>query len=368
MHLVYLSPVHWESFAQRPHKFVEWFHARTGGKVLWLEPYPTRLPNMGDFSRRGSSVDRLLNKSPEWLTVIKPGGLPIEPIPGTDFVNRHRWRKVVDAAEEFARGKQVFLVIGKPSNLALLMLERLKRSVSLYDAMDDFPAFYSGLSRLSMRSREQALARKVDMMWTSSTELMNRWSRTRNDVVLVRNGLDPAVLPVPVDRPPQDVKVFGYLGTIAKWFDWDWLFALAEAQPKDEIRLIGPVFNPPAGQLPANVTMHPACDHATGLRLMTQFDIGLIPFKKTELTASVDPIKYYEYRSLGIPVISTDFGEMRFRSDEAGVFISRQQADVAGVADEALRFGLSDGRDGQFLARNAWNSRFDDTGILTRQQ
>ena len=33
MQLVYFSPVPWASFAQRPHKFVEWFHARCGAIV-----------------------------------------------------------------------------------------------------------------------------------------------------------------------------------------------------------------------------------------------------------------------------------------------------------------------------------------------
>lgn len=44
MQLVYLSPLPWDSFSQRPHQFVEWFHNKHGGEVLWIDPYPTRLP------------------------------------------------------------------------------------------------------------------------------------------------------------------------------------------------------------------------------------------------------------------------------------------------------------------------------------
>ena len=52
MRLVYLSPVSWHSFAQRPHELVRQFHAATQAPVLWVEPYPTRLPVLADLLTR----------------------------------------------------------------------------------------------------------------------------------------------------------------------------------------------------------------------------------------------------------------------------------------------------------------------------
>jgi hypothetical protein len=43
---------------------------------------------------------------------------------------------------------------------------------------------------------------------------------------------------------------------------------------------------------------------------MRQWHAGLIPFVRNALTDSVDPVKYYEYRSCGLPVLTTLFGEM----------------------------------------------------------
>ncbi len=57
---------------------------------------------------------------------------------------------------------------------------------------------------------------------------------------------------------------------------------------------------------------------------MAEFDVGLIPFKQNALTAAVDPIKYYEYRALALPVISTDFGEMHERGDLPGLSATRR--------------------------------------------
>ncbi|KVO05327.1 hypothetical protein WJ70_26980 [Burkholderia ubonensis] len=50
-----------------------------------------------------------------------------------------------------------------------------------------------------------------------------------------------------------------------------------------------------------------------------EFAVGLIPFRLNDLTSGVDPIKFYEYRSLGVPVWSTNFGEMQQRGADDGV-------------------------------------------------
>ena len=96
MRLVYLSPVPWASFSQRPHKFVEWFHARHGGKIIWVDPYPARFPVLADFWRAKAEegiTTRLAKKgnTPVWLTVLRPRSLPIEPLHGAGVLNRVLW-------------------------------------------------------------------------------------------------------------------------------------------------------------------------------------------------------------------------------------------------------------------------------------
>jgi glycosyltransferase involved in cell wall biosynthesis len=231
--------------------------------------------------------------------------------------------------------------------------------------MDDFPAFYSGLSRLAMRWREQKLVRRVSTVLASSTALKQRWSAIRGDVRLVHNGLDLNVLPPPkLNDATRTQKVLGYVGTIATWFDWEWVIELAKARPSDVVRLIGPVFAPAPVALPQNIEMLPPCNHQAALVAMQDFDVGLIPFKKNELTASVDPIKYYEYRALGLPVISTDFGEMAFRGGEEGTFLSRGVQDAKGLVQSALSYSADSESARQFAARNSWEARFADAGII----
>jgi len=359
--LVFLSPLPWHSFAQRPHKFVDWVHSRTGASVLWVDPYPTRLPRWSDLKAAAPCAQTSPSSgTPPWLTLIKPGGLPIEPLPCSGWVNRFCWRHALSRIDQFTHASPAMLVVGKPSVLAHLLLQRLRHCASLYDAMDDFPAFYTGLSRSALARRERLIAQHVDVIWTSSSVLDAQWRRYRNEVCLVLNGLDLAAISA-VKRAPMSSsrKVFGYVGTLATWFDWAWVAALAEARPNDEIRLMGPIFGAAPAHLPSNVVVLPADNHGAALAAMAEFDVGLIPFKKTLLTASVDPIKYYEYRGLALPVISTDFGEMHGRSGLPGVFISHSHSDIAGLAEAALECERNADEARAFARQHSWEARFD---------
>ncbi|NNM51354.1 MAG: glycosyl transferase [Pseudomonadales bacterium] len=362
MCLVYLSPVPWASFAQRPHKFVEWFHKCTGRSIVWVDTYPTRFPQLNDFMRVGK--DTKANHSiPSWLTILTPHALPIEPLPGSGWLNRWLWRGQMKALT-LLREQAPLVVIGKPSVLALQVLKTLKPDHSVYDCMDDFSAFYSGLSRKSMKHRELQLASDVSEVWASSSMLNDRWQRKGLKVRQVPNALDADLLPKRnTAKMEAERKTFGYVGTMGPWFDWAWVVALAEVRSKDVIRLIGPVFGS-VPDLPRNVQLLPPCNHESALRAMLDFDVGLIPFKINKLTASVDPIKYYEYRALGLPLISTCFGEMRFRVDEPGSFICSNIDDITHIAAAAVSFEHHASLLSEFVRNNTWERRFQATGLV----
>ncbi|MCK7551577.1 glycosyl transferase [Marinobacter goseongensis] len=365
MKLVYLSPVPWSSFSQRPQKFVQWFHKRTGGEVLWIEPYPTRFPVAADFGRlRADSVSQC-SKLPTWIHIARPRSLPIEPLPGSGAVNRLLWSDVLEQVEEFGREKNILIVVGKPSVLALQVLSKFPGVRSFYDAMDDFPAFYAGLSQIAMRKRERLVAEQTGELFVSSSALKERWSRLDKKVTLVPNGLDKNILPEGVRARQRrgGRAIFGYVGTIGAWFDWEWIDTLATCRPNDEIRLIGPVFQSAPVNLSNNITFHPPCSHRDALEAMSCFDVGLIPFKRNQLTSSVDPIKFYEYRALQLPILSTKFGEMGFRQREPGTYLTETKQDIELMAEAALNHTYVEGS-GSFLRDNCWEARFEASGIL----
>lgn len=365
MRLVYLSPVPWDSFAQRPHMFVRWFQEASCGQVLWIDPYPTRLPSWKDLWKLGNERRGHEQDVPQWLRVIVPRCLPIEPMPASGLINKPFWEHTLREIALFSSDAPTVIGIGKPSELALQLLSRMDALISFYDAMDDFPAFYSGLSRAAMTRREIMLVERVMHVFVSSTALLQRWQRVKSDVKLIHNGLAVDVLPdIAPYRKARLKKVLGYVGTIGEWFDWDWLNALARTRPDNVVRLMGPVSSPPVRDLPSNIEILPPCNHALALDAMCNFDVGLIPFKQNQLTASVDPIKYYEYRALGLPVVSTRFGEMALRGKEIGTYLSDGADDVIAPIEAALTYRLDEQEVRKFRATNSWEARFAATGII----
>ncbi|WP_245933058.1 glycosyl transferase [Caballeronia novacaledonica] len=324
---------------------------------------------MRDLRRPSAIASGATVHRPEWVTVEGVRALPIEPIPGGTLINRLGWRQVAERVARFCAAEKTLLVIGKPSALAFDLLRHAGAACSAYDSMDDFPAFYTGVSRAALARVEARIAADVDRLLVSSTALRTRWQTLRPDACLVYNGLDPSILPAPDvaklarlgDGRP---KIIGYLGTMGPWFDWVWLTALARQRPNDRVRLIGPVFSQPPGALPSNVQMLPPVPHAEALKAMREFDIGLIPFIRNQLTGGVDPIKFYEYRAMGLPVISTGFGEMALRGNEPATFLIDAPDQLGDAIDAALRCRASDVDIAEFREANSWRARFDASSVL----
>jgi hypothetical protein len=361
--LVYFAPVPWASYAQRPHYFVrEWF-AHAGGSVVWVDPYPTRFPAAGDL-RRFSAPDRVTPPAVAGLMVMRPRGLPVEPIAGGRWLNRRAiFRPWLERLHSRIGGERIVLGIGRPSDLALAALETLSPEASVFDAMDDFPEFYTGRAKRWTAACERRISESVSMVLASSTALLKKFEASAIPCRLVRNAFAMDNLPA-VAPPAAATPVLGYVGAVARWFDWPLVHDIARARPDAQVRIIGPVFVPSPNPLPANVSLLPACSEADAIAQMRVFWAGLIPFVRSPLTASVDPVKYYGYRGLGLPVLTTRFGEMADRIGEPGVF----QIEHGSALDGALDAAFSAPRDPvavrQFRAAHSWSQRFAESRVF----
>ena len=326
---------------------------------------------MADFQRLKTEGEIAVKLSingniPAWLTILRPRSLPIEPLPGVGALNRLFWNDVLRAIDVFVEKGECLLGIGKPSRLALLALDRHPAVSSFYDAMDNFPAFYQGMSREAMEKREHEVASRATRILISSTMSVDRFVPYRAKLVLAFNACAVDTLPIiNAVRKISGKPVLGYVGTIGHWFDWALIFSLAKANPSMCIRLIGPTYILPPDPLPANVELQPACGHANAITAMQKFSVGLIPFKCNDLTAYVDPIKYYEYRALGLPILSSRFGEMALRGELPGVFLTNKHTDLAAQVRSAMVYEYKITELQKFRSENSWEARFEASGILS---
>ena len=347
--LVYLSPVPFATFSQRPHALVEHFTKRGDVRSIWIDPYPTRLPRPRDLLRKRAIRGAMADKP--GVSVIKVRALPVEPLPLVRMINACVFaRAEAELRALLHNAKHKLLIIGKPSILALRLISHFDWDYRLYDAMDHFPFFYRGLSRRSMARIEGKLCHRADGVIAGSQSIADRLARYEPEVVLNGFSLDS----IPSRRESDDsVPVIGYVGTIGTWFDWPLVIKIAQLFPRAKVRLIGPIFSKPLSTLPPNVELTGPMEHGAAMTCAAKFNIGLIPFVRSELTDGVDPIKYYEYRALGLPVVTTRFGEMAKRLATPGVFV----ADVDPHA--ALSHAFSWKADTQATDIVEWGQRFD---------
>ena len=373
--LVYLSPVPLGSFAQRPHHFVHWFHERFGARVLWIDPGPSRLPRLSDWPRLvrwfqggGPALGPHWQKA-DWLGHAAPRVLPLEPFAIGRLVNRWLWRDLLRQVDAFVT-PDTLLVMAKPCALSLELGRRYPQLPLVFDAMDSMPGFCTGVSRRWMEQAEAAQAERADRIWASSHALAAHHAHHAHKTTLVLNALTlPASTPGPSQSSDSPLAagrrpVLGYLGVIDHWFDWALLLRLAGQYPEAEVRLVGPVRHAAPRPLPPNVRCLPAVPQHQVYEVLRGFDAGLIPFARDAVTEYVDPVKYYEYRALGLPVLSTRFGEMAHRGLADGVhFLEDLLAPVAPAGTPALQALLAERPDPQqaqaFCREHSWANRFE---------
>jgi hypothetical protein len=360
--LLYLSPVPLGSFAQRPHHFVHWFHERFGGEVLWIDPGPSRLPRWSDWPRlvkyiqaKGPELGTVWRDAP-WLQHAAARVLPVEPYAWGRRLNQWLWRQLLEKADAFVTPETV-LVLGKPCALSLALAKRYPKQRRVFDAMDHMPGFCSGTSRKWMVHAEQALAQQVDVVWASSHALADHHRHRAKKVNLVLNALTQP--PPSRTRSRSNGPVLGYLGVIDRWFDWHLVIALAKACPQAVVELIGPIHSAAPEPLPLNVRCLPPVPQHQVYEAMARFHVGLIPFANNDVTAYVDPVKYYEYRALGLPVLSTRFGEMTHRGALDGVYFWDQLTDRELDISALIASQPSEDAVKAFCEQNTWAHRFD---------
>jgi hypothetical protein len=362
--LVYLSPVGLNTFAQRPHHFVKWFHDRFDAPVLWIDPGPSRLPRMSDAKRLLRLNTPNLGpawQSETWIQQSQAKVLPFEPYAWGRSINSMLWQAVLVRLQSFVTPNTCF-VVGKPCALALEIHKQFPHMPMLFDVMDNLHVFYQGASRQWMAQAQQALLEAATCVSTSSTALFdmacaNLQPQHRSRVVHVGNGCVPTTQFV---AAKNKLPIWGFIGAIDQWFDWSLVEVLsqklAQHQPDAQIHLIGPLNHLPPSPLHSNVKLLPPIAQDQVYARLATFSVGLIPFKKSEITAYVDPVKYYEYRAMGLPVLSSSFGEMEHKQYEAGVFFfEHMPSDV----QQIVQAQLSESDALAFSQANAWPQRFE---------
>jgi len=193
----------------------------------------------------------------------------------------------------------------------------------VYEYIDEIsPEITGNVPDLVHRRHEGILKDERVIVVATSDQLFEEVQRHRTrNCILSTNGVDVDHWRIPRGDPPADLKpaltgrtIVGYHGALAKWTDYDLLRRIAD-DGKYELVLIGHEHD---DELPkSGLKEHPRV-HFLGSKPYFElnayavwYDVAILPFRKTDLTQAVSPVKIFEYMAARKPIVSTDLRECR---------------------------------------------------------
>ena len=378
--IVCISSVDWDFHWQIHHELMSTLAAQ-GNRVLYIENTGVRPPGVSDITRvrqrlgnwwRSTKGFRLEREN---LFVYSPLFLPLPYSRLARWINRmllfrplRRWMSVTGFRRPIA---WTFL----PTPTALDLIHAMDPALTIYYCADDFSAS-SPAARRILRSEEQLLA-EADLVFATSQKLLDRASRQTTRAHRFPAGVNFDQFsrvaerhdPGPADLAALPRPIAGYVGALHVWLDQQLVAELARRMPDVTFALVGPTHSDTATLTACpNVHLLGAKAHEDVPRYIKGFDVGLVPYRDSEYTASVYPVKLNEYLAMGVPVVASDLAEIRrFNQEHGSVLTIGADADQF---ERGIRAALVPPAAGAVAQRravardNSWGSRIDGMSAL----
>ncbi|HVZ10022.1 glycosyltransferase [Rhodopila sp.] len=181
------------------------------------------------------------------------------------------------------------------------------------DLIDDQRSWARNQDELQrVQTTYERTLRHADLVLTNAEGNRAGFEALRDDIHVIPNG---AELDFPSDSSPlpgfmrdSTRPVVGYCGNLSERIDWPLIEALATRHPDWRFVLIGPHgeggVRDTVLQLP-NVTLPGPLPYDEARRCMVAFDCAIVPHIPNAITDAMNPLKVYNYLSVGIPVVTT---------------------------------------------------------------
>jgi glycosyltransferase involved in cell wall biosynthesis len=340
--------------------------------VLFIESLGLRRPQLAgrDVKRIVRRVRRGLGgarRATEGLDVLSPLVLPLHGRPAVRALNARLLPALVRRATRRLRFEKPILWAYVPQAEALL--DALQPSLVVYHCVDDIAA-QPGVDAESFRAAEARFAARADLVLASAPALADRMRALNDNVLFAPNVADTTAFAAALQDGPRDPamealphpRIVFAGAVVATKLDVALIVDVATARPDYAFALVGPTgLGDPTTDVSA---LHAVPNvHLLGGRprdqlpaVMRAADAGIIPYASNRLTASIFPMKVYEYLAAGLPVVTTALPAL------AGVEEVAAAADAQTFA-QALDRALAGDSDEQRRARSAaaaahsWDAR-----------
>jgi len=210
---------------------------------------------------------------------------------------------------------------------------------------------------------ELSLCQTSDLVLATSSYLLKKiMNKTKKCIFLPNAGEFEHFNNQPKDHILSKYRkpIIGYFGSISDWFDIDLIVYLAKNCPQFTFVMIGHTFGANIRTLKkfSNVFFLGERPYSELPKYLHEFDVCIIPFKKTKLIEATHPIKLYEYFAAGKPVVTTDMPEIYPMAKIC--YVSKSKEDFLNNLKKAANESeqtLEKERI-EFSSKNTWENRF----------
>jgi glycosyltransferase involved in cell wall biosynthesis len=220
--------------------------------------------------------------------------------------------------------------------------------VILYDYLDDINTFYGNHRKIA--KSHQYLLQNASYVLVTARILLDEVRPLRDDIIFSPNAVDYEHFTRAAQHefsvPPQDMQavvstsdpIIGYYGALARWFDYELLYAVAGLRPGYQFVLIGPDYD---GTMDSARVRKMTNVHWLGVKsyeelphYLQYFDVAMIPFIINNITHATSPLKLFEYMAGEKPIVITPMQEsMQY----PGVLVGKDAVEFARQLDLALQ-------------------------------
>lgn len=180
---------------------------------------------------------------------------------------------------------------------------------------------------------ETELVHRADVIFSTAPDLTDRLGRMGAVKVIEHtNVVDFDHFQNAVRRPSTEIKTIGFVGALSRYkVDLKLLKLVAENFPDHEIVLVGQVGEGQPGETLEelrhlnNVKLLGPKPYGELPQIMAGFDVALLPVPINDYTKSMFPMKFFEYLSSGVPVVSTAIPSLEKYGSHAFISVTNEQ-------------------------------------------
>lgn len=305
---IILSSVDWRTHSQIHHAITKHLIS-SGKKILFVENTGTRTLKFRDIDRVKERLKSILKSKNGFvnlnknLTIFTPLFIPFH----FNFIfkilnNLLVVRQILKWVKQ-KNFKDPVVINFIPNPITETIIKNMGFVANFYFIADNMTLNYP--KKNLIENCEKNIIKNSDYIFYTSDLLKKKFISLNKKNVKLSSGVD--FLKFNIKKKLNKKFIIGYIGAIREIIDENIIEQIAKKIPDSEIWLVGPeLINLQILKKYKNVKFFGKVAHNSIPKILSNFNVGIIPYKKNLFTDSIYPLKLNEYLAASLPVVSTN--------------------------------------------------------------